>query len=69
MVTSTKSTIQALDGALRTAVPVGGFVIVDDYGVFPNCKAAVTDFRNERGIRASFTTSTGSGVYWQRDVH
>jgi O-methyltransferase len=63
-----ESTIQALT-ALYDRVSVGGFVIIDDYGVFPNCRAAVTDFRNEHDIRDRIHDIDGSGVYWQRGVH
>ena len=62
-----ESTIQAL-AALYDRVSVGGFVIIDDYNIFPNCKAAVTDFRGERGIHDRIYNIDGSGVYWQRDV-
>jgi len=45
----------------------GCFVIVDDYGVFENCRTAIADFRGARGIRASIHDIDGSGVFWQRD--
>ena len=54
-------------GPLRQGRP-RGFVIVDDYGVFPNCRAAVADFRGERGIHERIYNIDGSGVFWQRGV-
>ncbi len=45
------STIDALT-ALYHKVSPGGFVIVDDYGAVPACRAAVTDFRETHGITA-----------------
>lgn len=62
-----ESTIQALS-ALYDKVSVGGFVIVDDYNMFPNCRAAVTDFRQSRGISDRMYGIDGSAVFWQRDV-
>ncbi len=62
-----ESTIQALT-ALYDKVSVGGFVIVDDYGVFPNCRAAITDFRQSRGIRGRMHDVDGTAVFWQSGV-
>jgi O-methyltransferase len=62
-----ESTIQALT-ALYDKVSVGGFVIVDDYGVFPNCRAAITDFRQSRGIRGHMHDVDGTAVFWQSGV-
>ncbi len=60
-----ESTIQALE-ALYDRVSPGGFVIVDDFGVFPNCRQAVADFRAARAIEDPIRDIDGSGVYWQR---
>jgi hypothetical protein len=60
-----ESTIDALS-ALYDKVSPGGFVIVDDYGVLENCRAAVTDFRRERGIDDRIHDIDGTGVFWQR---
>jgi O-methyltransferase len=62
-----ESTIQALS-ALHDKVSVGGFIIVDDYGVFPNCRAAIIDFRQSHGIRERMHNIDGSAVFWQRGV-
>lgn len=62
-----ESTMVAL-AALYDKVSTGGFVIVDDYGVFPNCRAAVADFRGEHGIRDRMYDIDGSGIFWQRGV-
>lgn len=62
-----ESTKQALD-ALYDKVSDGGFIIVDDYGVFQNCREAVADFRAERGIRDRIYDIDGSAIYWQRGV-
>ena len=43
-------------------------MIVDDFGVYPSCKAATLDFRASRGINDKLYDIDGSGVYWQRGV-
>ena len=45
---------------------VGGFLIVDDYGVIPACKRAVHDFREEHGITEEIINIDGSGYFWQK---
>jgi len=59
------STIEALD-ALYSKLSVGGYLIIDDYGAVPNCKAAVEDFRRKHGITEEIRAIDASGVYWQR---
>lgn len=58
------STMDALN-ALYHKVSSGGFVIVDDYGSTPNCRAAVDEFRSSRGVNAQIHNIDGLGVYWQ----
>ncbi|MDQ2896703.1 MAG: TylF/MycF family methyltransferase [Actinomycetota bacterium] len=60
-----ESTIQALD-ALYPNLSVGGWVIVDDYGWLPECKAAVTDFRERHAISDPIELADSTGVFWQR---
>jgi O-methyltransferase len=62
-----ESTTDAL-GALYDKVSVGGFVIVDDYGAYPSCRAATIDFRAARRITERMYDIDGSGVFWQRGV-
>lgn len=55
--------------ALRHLYPrlsAGGYLIVDDYGVIPACRQAVTDFRQAHGIQEPIQDIDGSGVYWRR---
>jgi O-methyltransferase len=59
-----ESTIQVLE-AMYDKVSVGGYVIVDDYGL-KGCKAAIDDFRRERGIADPIMDLDGSCVYWRR---
>lgn len=58
------STMEALT-ALYHKVSANGFVIVDDYGAVPGCRAAVDEFRARRGITAPIHDIDGLGVYWR----
>lgn len=60
-----ESTIQALD-ALYPRLSPGGFCIIDDYHAFEACKAAVTDYRVERGVNDEIIEIDGSGVLWRK---
>ena len=60
-----ESTMDALVALYDKLVP-GGIVIVDDYGILEGCRAAVTDFRRERGIDEPIYRIDDSGVHWQR---
>ena len=43
-----------------------GYVIIDDYGVVPACKAAVHDYCNTIGIQPEIIDIDGVGVYWRK---
>jgi O-methyltransferase len=60
-----ESTMLALT-FLYERVSLGGFVIVDDYGSTPNCRAAVEDFRRERAIGEPLLNIDWTGVYWKK---
>jgi O-methyltransferase len=59
-----QSTIDALD-ALEPRVSPGGFVIVDDYGGWEPCRAAVDDYRRDHGIDDPIETVDWTGVWWR----
>jgi hypothetical protein len=59
-----ESTMDALS-ALYDRVAPGGFVIVDDYGSWPPCKAAVHDFLKSRHLSPQIVDIDGSGAYWR----
>lgn len=44
----------------------GGFIIIDDYGAIPSCKAAVDGFRRERSIVSPMNTVDWTGVSWRK---
>ncbi len=60
-----ESTMEALR-SLYPKVSAGGFVIVDDYGYSPSCRAAVEDFRAEHGITEALEHIDWTGVFWRR---
>jgi O-methyltransferase len=61
---STMDTLTALYGR----VSVGGFIIVDDYGIPQDiCRRAVEDFRRSRGIATPIVDIDGWGKYWRKE--
>jgi len=60
-----ESTMEALV-SLYDKVSELGFVIIDDYGVLPNCRAAVEDFRRIRNITDPIHRIDWTGVFWQK---
>jgi len=61
-----ESTMEALV-ALYPKVSVGGFIIVDDYGL-PTCRAAIEDFRRAQGITDPIQLIDWTGAFWQRSA-
>jgi O-methyltransferase len=59
-----ESTIQTLD-ALYPKLSVGGYIVVDDYGL-PGCRAAVDEYRANHGITEEIQAVDWSGIYWRR---
>jgi hypothetical protein len=45
----------------------GGFVIVDDYGVIPQCARAIDEFRAARGITTPIERVDCTGVFWRKE--
>lgn len=60
-----ESTYVALE-ALYPKVSPGGFVIIDDYGAVPSCRAAVSDYRTQMGISARMHEIDWTGVWWRK---
>jgi O-methyltransferase len=60
-----ESTMEALEH-LYSKVSDGGFVIVDDYGALPNCRAAVDDFRRMKFITDPIQLIDWTGVFWRK---
>jgi len=47
-------------------VSIGGFVIIDDFGAIPACRAAVENYRERHGVRDELQRIDRTGVYWRR---
>jgi O-methyltransferase len=62
-----ESTIDPLKN-LYSKLSKGGYLIVDDYGAVPGCKAAIDDFRRGNGIKDIINTIDRAGVYWQKST-
>lgn len=60
-----ESTWDALD-ALYERLSPGGFVLVDDHGCLPQCREAVTQFRERMGIKDPIHAVDWTGVYWRK---
>ena len=52
---------------LYDKVSPGGFIIVDDYGVLPQCARATDVFRTERGITTPLERIDITGVFWRKE--
>jgi O-methyltransferase/8-demethyl-8-(2,3-dimethoxy-alpha-L-rhamnosyl)tetracenomycin-C 4'-O-methyltransferase len=61
-----ESTYVALE-ALYPKLSQRGFVIIDDFKLFPQCKQAVIDYRARMGIAAVIHDIDRDGVWWQND--
>jgi hypothetical protein len=61
-----ESTSDALNH-LYPALNPGGFVIIDDYNAFPECKKAVEDFRDHRKITTPISLIDREAVFWQKE--
>ena len=58
------STADVLD-ALYDKIPMGGFVVVDDYEA-PTCRKAVDEFRARHGIQDPVERVDGTGACWRK---
>jgi hypothetical protein len=59
-----ESTMDALTN-LYPKLSVGGFIIIDDYGI-PPCKEAVGKYRKDNAIEDEIKDIDNMGVYWRR---
>lgn len=62
-----ESTTQALD-TLYDHVTAGGYVICDDYHNIPNCRQAILDFQNRRGLSPTMRSADWCAVYWRKEA-
>jgi O-methyltransferase len=59
------STMEVLE-ILYPKLSVGGYVIIDDYGVIEGCRKAVDDYRGEHGITERIVPIDRCGVFWRK---
>src|SRR3954451_16461518 len=59
------STYDALD-ALYPRLSPGGYAIVDDYGIFEECRQAVHDYLATSGTEADPQRIDDEAVFWQK---
>jgi hypothetical protein len=52
---------------LYDKVSPGGYIIVDDYGVLPQCAQATDEFRAARGITTPIERIDFTGVFWRKE--
>jgi O-methyltransferase len=52
--------------SLYPGLSAGGYLIIDDYTLIPECRAAVDDFRREHGITEPIEEIDWNGVRWRR---
>jgi O-methyltransferase len=52
---------------LYPKLSVGGFVIIDDYNAFPNCKKAVIDFRTKNQINEPILEIDKEAIFWKKE--
>ncbi|TAH24730.1 MAG: macrocin O-methyltransferase [Cytophagales bacterium] len=62
-----ESTIIALSN-LYPKLSEGGFIIIDDYNSFNECKIAVDDFRKQLGIVETIIEIDKEAIYWQKNT-
>lgn len=58
------STMEALN-ALYPKLSIGGYLIIDDYGL-EGCKKAIHDYREQSRITEEMISIDWTGVYWQK---
>ncbi|MQA76421.1 MAG: macrocin O-methyltransferase [Solirubrobacterales bacterium] len=54
--------------ALYPGLAVGGYLVVDDYGVIDDCRRAVDEYRSEQGITEPLEEVDWASVRWRRET-
>ena len=61
-----ESTMDALVNLYPKLVS-GGYIIIDDYGVVPQCEQALMDYRQQHDITTPWRHIDHSAVFWQKE--
>jgi O-methyltransferase len=59
------STMDAIKN-LYPKLSIGGYIIIDDFGVFEGCKIAIEEYRQRHNITEKIEMIDNSGVYWKK---
>lgn len=60
-----ESTFQALEN-LYPKLSLGGYIIIDDYNAFRNCKQAVNEYRERFIVKEPLIEIDKEAIYWRR---
>lgn len=64
--TSSPGSVRAALSNLYAKISTGGWVIVDDYGIFSECRQAVHDYLDANGGDADIVPIDDEAAYWQK---
>jgi hypothetical protein len=53
--------------SLYPGLSAGGYLVIDDYVLIKECRAAVEDFRRQHGITEPIEKADWNGVRWRRE--
>jgi O-methyltransferase len=53
--------------SLYPGLSKGGYLLIDDYGLIPECRTAVEDFRRKHGVTEPIEKADWNGVHWRRE--
>ena len=53
--------------SLYPKLSIGGFIILDDWGLIPTCRKAIDDFRAAHGVTETIQPVDGNAGYWRRE--
>ena len=51
---------------LYPKLSAGGYVIIDDYNAFQNCRQAVSDYRKENSVTEPIMEIDKEAIYWRK---
>ncbi len=54
---------------LYPRISEGGFIVVDDYYIFEECRRAVREYRQSQGIKSPLQRIDAAAVYWRKGPH
>jgi hypothetical protein len=61
-----ESTMDSLT-SLYPKLSIGGYIILDDWGILPSCRGAIDDYRSSQGISEPVLPVDEIAGYWRRE--